>query len=523
MTPGPPPSAAGPSQTAASISHEDAPLSQLQPPQAAALFSNAPYTSQFAVQPQPATRSYYGGPHHPTFSVAPQGSPIAQSGQSYPSQSAYYAQSTAPGASQTPAGSYPYYNYPSNPWTNAWNTGTYQYPSGSSYPYPYSTPQQNVAPQPPAGPTQPQQKIKTPTPSLSPSPPPPEYHKDWDATIKSFLSTIGFSQALRGFEADMVVLNPEWERKEIPNALAELMKGLLNLGQPRLDKDAQTVQERPLDERKLDYVHLANCATPRSQTSIIKDISRFLAQNRARNDASNRNEFLLSLAEKRRRLNENGDSAKSPVSSCARTDAKTQNRDLQMKYDIAKNEDGPLRRTTKTVSSTQPDIGATGKLNDEVSSTPVETYPSAERYPALDERLQNVEKHLAVRYVPSPPRSLLDRLKFLEDHLVHLEREYPPWAALHFNQPSRGWPPPPRATPIIVPSHLTSATTSTPSAVEGLSSTSGSPTESTEGLSHKGKGKQGRQTKSSLHRAVMEKLEVQKAINDLAGSQVSTG
>lgn len=131
---------------------------------------------------------------------------------------------------------------------------------------------------------------------------------------------------------------------------------------------------------------------------ITKDISRFLAQNRARNDASNRNEFLLSLAEKRRRLNENGDSAKSPVSSCARTDAKTQNRDLQMKYDIAKNEDGPLRRTTKTVFSTQPDIGATEKLNDNVSGTPIETYPSAERYPALDERLQNVEKHLAVRY-----------------------------------------------------------------------------------------------------------------------------
>lgn len=225
MTPGPPPSAAGPSQTAASISHQDASFSQTQPPQAAAL--NAPYTSQFAVQPQPTTHSYYGGPHHPTFSVAPQGSPIAQGGQPYPSQSTYYAQSTAPGASQT-AGSYPYYNYPSNPWTNAWNTGTYQYPSGSSYPYPFSTPQQNLAPQPPAGPTQPRQTIKTPTPSLSPTPPPPpEYHKDWDATIKSFLSTIGFSQALRGFEADMIVLNPEWERKKIPIALAELMKELL--------------------------------------------------------------------------------------------------------------------------------------------------------------------------------------------------------------------------------------------------------------------------------------------------------
>ena len=40
--------------------------------------------------------------------------------------------------------------------------------------------------------------------------------------------------------------------------------------------------------------------------------------------------------------------------------------------------------------------------------------------------------------VPSPPASLLDRLRFLEDHIVRLERDYPPWAALHFNQPNRG-------------------------------------------------------------------------------------
>ena len=39
-----------------------------------------------------------------------------------------------------------------------------------------------------------------------------------------------------------------------------------------------------------------------------------------------------------------------------------------------------------------------------------------------------------------------------------------------------------------------------------------------DGVASKGKGKQGPKTKSSLHRAVMEKLEVQKAMSDLAGS-----
>jgi hypothetical protein len=40
--------------------------------------------------------------------------------------------------------------------------------------------------------------------------------------------------------------------------------------------------------------------------------------------------------------------------------------------------------------------------------------------------------------VPLPPASLLHRIKFIEDHIIQLEREYPPWAALHFNQPRRG-------------------------------------------------------------------------------------
>jgi hypothetical protein len=40
--------------------------------------------------------------------------------------------------------------------------------------------------------------------------------------------------------------------------------------------------------------------------------------------------------------------------------------------------------------------------------------------------------------VPLSPASLLHRIKFVEDHIIQLEREYPPWAALHFNQPRRG-------------------------------------------------------------------------------------
>ncbi|KZT71824.1 hypothetical protein DAEQUDRAFT_744139 [Daedalea quercina L-15889] len=436
------------------------------------------------------------------------------------SQYTYYYQ---PGQASSQHASYAYYQMPSAGRGNTWPPS---YSAENAY-YMYGQPQ--AMPQPAAA-----RSTHAPIAenigrrngkarSVSPSPsPPPRLQEHWDGVIRAFLSSAGLTQALRAFNADMVMISPDWERKKIPAALDALAQGILTLKEHNTNAspdgtNESSAEEHSLEARKLQYLHVADGVEPKSQTSITREISKFLARNRARNDASNRQEFLQSIAEKRHSL-ETG-SQDSALPSCARTDAKTQNRDVQIKYDIAKNDDGPLRKTLKTSEDT-PTANAT-------EADPEQSYASAARFPGLDERLRNVESHLAVRYVPSPPKSLLDRLKFLEDHIVQLEKEYPPWAALHFNQPRRGWPPPPRPTPIIVPSHLTStashesrsgsqghphpAPTALPASATSSSDAMSGP------LSAKGKGKSGR-TKSSLHRAVMEKLEVQKAIHDLAGS-----
>jgi len=141
--------------------------------------------------------------------------------------------------------------------------------------------------------------------------------------------------------------------------------------------------------------------------------------------------------------------------SCARVDSKLIDRDVQMRYDIAKNEEGPLRRTVK--SHTQADARKdTNKGKQRVADLEEEEGCLTARHPGLDGRLADLETHLSIRYgirrpvasqrmahsspivVPSPPRTLLARLKCLEDHIVRLEKDYPPWAALHFNQPNRG-------------------------------------------------------------------------------------
>jgi hypothetical protein len=88
-----------------------------------------------------------------------------------------------------------------------------------------------------------------------------------------------------------------------------------------------------------------------------------------------------------------------------------------------------------------------------------------------------------------------------------------------FKQDGCQWPPPPRPTPVIVPSHLTSGpTTDAPPVSSSVGESSVPPVPTT----YSGKAvtevrTKGRASRSSLHRAVLEKLEVQRAIEDLKG------
>jgi hypothetical protein len=130
---------------------------------------------------------------------------------------------------------------------------------------------------------------------------------------------------------------------------------------------------------------------------INKSISELLARNRGRNDASNRAEFLHT----HRRLQtgelsevsrpSEGESDKGESASCARTDARTVDRDVMMKFDIAKNEEGPLRRTMKVEMKNANNRPSDKTIEGDHSVT-------ASRHPGLDERLKNLETHLAMRY-----------------------------------------------------------------------------------------------------------------------------
>ncbi|KAJ7747218.1 hypothetical protein B0H16DRAFT_1555100 [Mycena metata] len=543
MTNGPPASAAGPSSTRPIAQGSRGP-----PPQHPQGAVNPPYYIAQAPPPRepPRPQQHYSQPVQPQWAPSWSNNYSSSLSASAPSQSTYRNSGTGGGPSQFP----PILPQPQN---NGNNSNSYA-PQRTRFtePYPHTKlvhQQQSRQPlstapilpsqQPPSAPLA--THAPAPPPLLPPPPPPPPpKFKHWDRVIKEFLGKLCLKQAVNGFEADILVMNPDFERATVPGALLDLLQGIIVI-QQGIDRPSPPQKDRPLEERKLDYVHAPN---PASQTSITKSISAFLAQNRAKNDASNRAEFLLSLAERKRKraADDEGDGArpnaadvemKEDPASCARTDAKPIDRDIQMKYDIAKNHDGPLRRTTRqktkpvappTPSAAAPAASPTtstrtkSKQQQKKSASPavVKAEPdvsagakAASVHFALDQRVGNIESHFSVRYVPGPPDTLLARLAHLEEHITRLEKDYPPWAALHFNQPNRGWPPPPRATPIIVPPAQRSLSTSTNTA-------SLPKVVSVGGVNVNVKTKN---TGSSLQRAVMDKIAVNEARADLAGQR----
>jgi hypothetical protein len=231
---------------------------------------------------------------------------------------------------------------------------------------------------------------------------------------------------------------------------------------------------------------------PRSQTNAFtamfqlnRSISHMLAMNRARNNTSNTLEFLRPA--KRRRVGgdlvstdidgaPDGGDVTMPVPTSARTDPIKVDRDVQMKYDVAtvSHGEGLLKRTVHVASAgptlaaphdhpgTRDDGQGAGGIRVAKGPKRITLDPNIstlERHPSLEERFRNIEDHLAIRYgvflsrfaldfslslnstsvvlVPGPPEDIRLRLKSIEEHIIRLEREYPPWAAFHFNQPRR--------------------------------------------------------------------------------------
>ncbi|CAG8531944.1 12807_t:CDS:2 [Acaulospora colombiana] len=225
----------------------------------------------------------------------------------------------------------------------------------------------------------------------------------------------------QAFQTELIVFSSSYEKqllKHVEWLLQELTswksrKEINNLSSPSVKRKKELDDEPSYDEnpaRKIQRLISPQTVQIKATNSEIEQrINAFIQLKKSEINDSNRAEFLRK-------------SSSDDVSSCARSDAAEINRNIQMKFDVVNNNDGPLARST---------FSSKNQINDG-KKRPLTELPSG-----VEERLQNIEKHLGVNIVAPIPLDVYARIKILEAKIIQIEQDHPQWAAVNFNQPNR--------------------------------------------------------------------------------------
>ncbi|KAI9473173.1 hypothetical protein LPJ78_003591 [Coemansia sp. RSA 989] len=253
----------------------------------------------------------------------------------------------------------------------------------------------------------------------------------WLPLFEDFLSKTGLQQTLRALQIEAVVL-PFKPEGDIGSNLQTLSNGIARYLAKCEDVKRASQSEGPkvpADASSSD-ITLSNTLKPEAdaqreaylrdamhntldQEQTKQKIQEFVAEQRKGIDISNREEFL--------------DADSDAESTCARIDAKRTNCGVTLQPDLVQNNNTALGRSTDQSSG--------------ADSRPSAPQPLC----GLEERVDNIREHLSVRFVPESA-DIYRRVAALEDRLMTLEREFPPWSAEHFNQPRRRYMQPPPVT-----------------------------------------------------------------------------
>ncbi|GAO50609.1 hypothetical protein SAICODRAFT_31117 [Saitoella complicata NRRL Y-17804] len=226
----------------------------------------------------------------------------------------------------------------------------------------------------------------------------------WFKALITFCEELGLQETLAGLELDLTLFSPAQE---------ELVAGkVLDLSEQLMLSNTEGSGHalEALEEEAVNAVAKAK-----------KDMKALIREKRERIDESNQNEYLRKRKAVADPTNED--------ESAARTSAIQIDRSIQMQYDLIRYASGPLERSTF--------IGSGTTIRHDAKAAILPQTPKAYLESAHNERITNIEQHLNITYAPRPPATLEGRIGAVEKHILRLERDHPPWAALHFRQPGR--------------------------------------------------------------------------------------
>ncbi|KAF9437590.1 hypothetical protein BGZ76_000114 [Entomortierella beljakovae] len=196
----------------------------------------------------------------------------------------------------------------------------------------------------------------------------------------------------------------------------------------RNNADPSDIDSEPHEFVKRRRVDNLSGSAPENSTrdEIENKMNKFIEAKREQINQSNRQEFVKDRHQVTATDTETSEPIEGDDDSCARVDTRKLNRTIQMKLETVKND--ALIKTNPKNTTQNNDPHATNS--------------------GLDERLRNIQLHLNLRIAATPACSIAERVRIVEDVIIQLERDYPLWSALHFNQPNRVFPPPPSVTTV---------------------------------------------------------------------------
>ncbi|KAF9113258.1 hypothetical protein BGX27_001902 [Mortierella sp. AM989] len=266
----------------------------------------------------------------------------------------------------------------------------------------------------------------------------------WQDLVISMLSELGLVESSRMMAAEELVLSA-FQRQNAPGIIqkfarllqestaesgipSESLLGASSGSSKRNNSGAMDIDSELNDAIKRRRVDNATGLVHEYDTreEIEQSMVQFMASKREQINKSNRQEFIKGRPPINAAESGTAETQDEGDDGCARADARKLNRTIQMKLETVKNE-----ALTKTNPKTHAQISDTN-----MSSS------------GLDERLRNIQVHLNLRIAAVPTCTIAERIRIVEDVIIQLERDYPLWSALHFNQPNRMFPPPPSVTTV---------------------------------------------------------------------------
>ncbi|KAG0285240.1 hypothetical protein BGZ97_007880, partial [Linnemannia gamsii] len=268
----------------------------------------------------------------------------------------------------------------------------------------------------------------------------------WQDILVNMLSELGFVESSRMMAAEELVLSKTQQEnapkiiEKFTRLLQDSTSGSVSTGGDILSGSSKrqnassgdlipgtvdghdAIKRRRVDDARGMVLENA------TRDEIEERMIQFMANKREQINESNRQEFIKGRIPNVDPSGTTTDAqdADAEDDGCARVDARKLNRTIQMKLETVKNE--ALTKTNPKTHAQQSDLSMTSN--------------------GLDERLRNIQVHLNLRFAAVPVCTIAERIRIIEDVIIQLERDYPLWSALHFNQPNRVFPPPPSVTTV---------------------------------------------------------------------------